>query len=431
MSTNQRGAVIFVFIVAAVVVFCGILPFSLLPNNGAGVAIPVITVPGEPFLKGWPSADFTLTNTWAAIFVADLVVVLLVLLAWRASKGWKNEVPGRLQAFFELLGDFVYGLTKNFAGTSKLARNWLFPLAASIFFFLLIVNWMKLIPGYESVGAMHCAGHSDVEVGITISSGYPKIDNRLWVNSPLNSGYPADEEDFHHCEEFKEGKLAKPDKEALEAAATHLKEEEEALKAEWEEMAEAERPTADEQSATIDALRLETTESLWEHAAIGLTADELKQGVVPYLFVVTPYLRGGSTDLNLTIGLAVVVFVAIQAFGVAALGPSYFLKFINLPALGNASKNPIGSIDFAVGLFEIISEFGKIISLAFRLFGNLFAGGILLAVISFLVAGLVPMVIYGLELIITTIQAFVFAVLTLVFAGQAMVSHHHEDDGHH
>lgn len=431
MSTNQRGALIFIIIVAAVIVFCGIVPFSLLPSSGQGVAIPVITVPGEPYQKDWPSPDFMLTNTWAAIFVADIVVVLLALLAWRVSKGWRQEVPGRIQSIFELLGDFVYGMTKNFAGTSKLARNWLFPLAASIFFFLLLVNWMKLIPGYESVGVIHCAGHSDPEIGITISSGYPLKDNRLWVNTPLNSGFAADEEDYHACEEYKEGHVEVPDQEALAAAAATLREEEAALRAVWESLPEAERPTADEQQASIDALRMEATESVWHHPSVPLSADELENGVRPYLFVVTPYLRGGSTDLNLTIGLAVIVFFAIQIFGVVALGPSYFLKFINLPALGNASKNPVGSIDFVVGLFEIISEFGKIISLAFRLFGNLFAGGILLAVISFLVATVVPMVIYGLELIITTVQAFVFAVLTLVFAGQAMVSHHHSEDEHH
>lgn len=431
MTTNQRGAVIFGIIVIAAIVFCGIVPFSLLPNSGSAVAIPVITVPGEPYQKGWPSDEFYLTNTWAAILLADALILLLVFFAWRSSKGWTNRVPGRFQSVVELLGEFIYGLTRNFAGTGSLARNWLFPLAASIFLFLLVVNWMKLIPGVESVGVLHCAGHADPEIGISITSGYPKLGSRLWVSSPLNSGYAADEDAYHACEEYKEGHVSAPDQAALNAAAAHLAEEEGALRDRWAAMPAAERPTDQEQSAAIAALRLEATEALWHHATIGLSPDELRRGVEPYLFVVTPYLRGGSTDLNLTIGLAVVVFFAIQIFGVAALGPSYFLKFINLPALANAGKNPIGSIDFAVGLFEIISEFGKIISLAFRLFGNLFAGGILLAVISFLVATLVPMVIYGLELIITTIQAFVFAVLTLVFVGQAMVSHHHEDEHEH
>ncbi len=124
--------------------------------------------------------------------------------------------------------------------------------------------------------------------------------------------------------------------------------------------------------------------------------------------------------------LALISVFAIQIFGVKAQGPNYFQKFVNLRALGNAGKKPLGVIDFGVGLIEIISEIGKIISLAFRLFGNMFAGGILLIVMSFLVAAILPMVFYGLEIIITTIQALVFAVLTLVFVSQAMEGHHEE-----
>jgi F-type H+-transporting ATPase subunit a len=89
----------------------------------------------------------------------------------------------------------------------------------------------------------------------------------------------------------------------------------------------------------------------------------------------------------------------------------------------------MGAIDFLVGLIEIISELGKIVSLAFRLFGNLFAGGVALMAISFLVALLVPGVIYGLELIIGAVQALVFSVLTLVFSVQAMEAHHGDEHG--
>lgn len=151
---------------------------------------------------------------------------------------------------------------------------------------------------------------------------------------------------------------------------------------------------------------------------------------MPYLQVITPYVRGAATDLNLTIGLAILAVIAVQVFGVAAQGPNYFQKFLNLNALGKLGKKPMGFIDFIVGLLEIISELGKIISLAFRLFGSMFAGGILLAAISFLVALMAPVLIYGLEIVITTIQAFVFAVLTIVFSAQAMEGHHGDDDHH-
>jgi F-type H+-transporting ATPase subunit a len=88
-------------------------------------------------------------------------------------------------------------------------------------------------------------------------------------------------------------------------------------------------------------------------------------------------------------------------------------------------------IDFVVGLFEIVSELGKVISLAFRLFGALFAGSVLYAVILFLVGTTIPALILGLEIIVGGAQAAVFAILTLIFSAQAMISHHHDDDHDH
>jgi len=152
------------------------------------------------------------------------------------------------------------------------------------------------------------------------------------------------------------------------------------------------------------------------------------------IYTVAPFIRGVSTDLSFTIGLALLAFVAIQAFGISELGLGYFIKFINVHAIGNISKNPIGGVDFIVGLFEIISEVGKIISLSFRLFGALFAGTVLYAVIMFLVGTTVPVIILALEIIVGFAQAGVFAILTMLFCAQAMISHVHDDehgDGHH
>jgi F-type H+-transporting ATPase subunit a len=149
------------------------------------------------------------------------------------------------------------------------------------------------------------------------------------------------------------------------------------------------------------------------------------------LFTVAPFIRGVATDLSFTVGLALLAFVAIQAFGVSELGINYFQKFINVHALGNIAKRPLGAIDFVVGLFEIISEFGKIISLSFRLFGALFAGSVLFVVIMFLVGTTVPVIIMALELIVGLAQAGVFAILTMLFCAQAMVAHVHDDDHEH
>ena len=104
-----------------------------------------------------------------------------------------------------------------------------------------------------------------------------------------------------------------------------------------------------------------------------------------------------------------------------------------MPALGNAGKNPMGIMDFGVGILEIISELSKIISFSFRLLANIFAGQILLFVIPFLVATMLPGAIYGLELFVGVIQAFVFFMLTLVFSKLAMEGHgddHEEEHAH-
>jgi F-type H+-transporting ATPase subunit a len=433
MSTTTRNGLIALGILIAAIAACSWLTFSALPSAKISVGLPVITVPGEAYGGALPSDEAYgvgnfiggWTNTFIAMLLADLAVLLFAFLAWRASKGWTQEVPGRFQAWAEMVGEFMYNQTKGFAGVKPLARNWLFPLAASIFVFLLAANWMKLLPGVETVGVLHCAhegfsGYPAVQVG---SGAY-----QLYVDSALNAGTRGNHDDFEHCEHFKEDPALKPSKEALASAAALLSEEEAVL---VEELNADAALTAAERDARIQALRLEVTESLYPEPTFALTSDQLKAGVLPYVLVVTPFVRGAATDLNLTIGLALITFFGIQVFGVAAQGPAYFQKFININALGSLDKKPLGAIDFLVGLFEIVSEIGKIISLAFRLFGNMFAGGILLAVMSFLVAALLPVVFYGLEVIVTTIQAFVFAILTIVFSAQAMEGHHGDDEHEH
>ncbi|MBK8022124.1 MAG: F0F1 ATP synthase subunit A [Chloroflexi bacterium] len=423
MNATSRGFIVFLILIG-VLVACALITFVVLPGAGVGVAIPVIMVPGEPYDPTLPVESFRWTNTLTATVLASIATIVFALLAWRTSKGWTKQIPGRFQAWVELLGGFLYGQAKQMAG--KNART-LFPLVASIFVFLLAVNWMKLMPGVESVGVLHCAeegfnGYPMVQVG---SGAY-----QLYVDAPLNGGDGATHEDYENCHHYKDDPSLKPSKESIDSVAATLESEESHLVAELTAAGAAQ----EEIDAEVATLRLEMTEQLYPHAAFGLPAEDLKAGAVPYKFVVTPYVRGASTDLNLTIGLALISVVAIQVFGVIGQGPNYFQKYINLRALGNIQKKPLGAIDFIVGLIEIISEIGKIISLAFRLFGNMFAGGILLIVMAFLVALIVPALFIGLELIVTTIQAYVFAVLTLVFSAQAMEGHgegDHEHAEHH
>jgi len=130
--------------------------------------------------------------------------------------------------------------------------------------------------------------------------------------------------------------------------------------------------------------------------------------------VFVPLFRASTADLNTTIALALISVGMTQYYGVAYLGLSYFTKFLNF------KQGPIFTF---VGLLEIISELAKIISFAFRLFGNIFAGEVLLAVIAYLLPLIAPVPFLGLEIFVGFIQALVFAMLTLVFINMATVGH--------
>ena len=151
-----------------------------------------------------------------------------------------------------------------------------------------------------------------------------------------------------------------------------------------------------------------------------------EEGHGQYLLI--PFVRVVSTDLNFTVALALVVVVMIQVFGVRAQGAAYFSKFWNT---GTIFTKPIfGVIDFGVGLLEIVSEFSKVLSFAFRLFGNIFAGSVLLFVIGSLVPVFAQSMFYLLEFFVGAIQAFVFGLLAMTFMAQATQGHggeHHEE----
>jgi F-type H+-transporting ATPase subunit a len=179
------------------------------------------------------------------------------------------------------------------------------------------------------------------------------------------------------------------------------------------------------------------TIGLLHHYADGHPVRELGLGLTTVLpgtapegegFIVTPFLRALSTDLNFTAALALIAVLWTQVIGVQTQGLRYFTKFFNYTTL---FKKPFfGFMDFAVGLLETISEFSKILSFAFRLFGNMFAGMVLLAVVGTLMPVFVPSLVMMFEFFIGLIQAFVFGMLTLVFMSQATQGHgteeHHE-----
>jgi F-type H+-transporting ATPase subunit a len=136
-----------------------------------------------------------------------------------------------------------------------------------------------------------------------------------------------------------------------------------------------------------------------------------------------PLFRAPSADLNVTLALALATMVMVQIHGIRALGGSYFHKFWNTSGHGFMK-----GINIFVSVLEIISEFSRIIAFTFRLFGNIFAGEVVLATMAFLVAFLVPLPFYLLEILVGAVQALVFMMLALVFFTMATISH---GDEHH
>lgn len=132
--------------------------------------------------------------------------------------------------------------------------------------------------------------------------------------------------------------------------------------------------------------------------------------------IIVPFFRSANSDLNMTLALAMISVVATQIFGVSLLGFfKYFSKFISLK----------GPIQFFAGILEIFAEMAKIVSFSFRLFGNIFAGEVLLMVIFFLVPLIAPLPFLFLEIFVGFIQALVFSMLTLVFLTVATTGHEH------
>ena len=150
--------------------------------------------------------------------------------------------------------------------------------------------------------------------------------------------------------------------------------------------------------------------------------------------------RGANTDINLTLALALISFVFIEYCGIRSLGVfRYMSKFINtgrfFRSIGQVLKGKVrvglsgmfsGIIDIFVGGLEGLSEFIRIISFTFRLFGNMTAGEILLLLIMFLIPWIAVLPFYGLELLVGFVQALIFGGLTLVFATVAATHHEAE-----
>ncbi len=139
-------------------------------------------------------------------------------------------------------------------------------------------------------------------------------------------------------------------------------------------------------------------------------------------------LRAPTSDVNITIGLALVSFAYFEFQGFKRLGVGGYLgKFFPLYEFRKGIG--AGGIALFVGLVELMLEFVKPVTLSMRLFGNIYGGEVALGVITALTIAFVPVGLLGLEVMLNAIQALIFSVLTLIFITLAIESHQHEE-GH-
>lgn len=305
-------------------------------------------------------ASIEVTNT---MITAWIVVVFLIIFSWLATRNMKEEPTG-LQNLVEAGLEAFLSLVERVAG-EKNGRQF-FPVVATILIYVLISNWFGLLPTFGTVGRFFEEEHGVV---YTRTAG-------VYVVQPK-------------AEEIESGdSFVKFDGTVVTAHE------------EGDEAASAEDAHAEEDSG--DLLHLEENE---------------KVGIIH------PFFRGVNTDLNATLALAITAVVFVQVWGFRSLGlRGYGSKFINVGKLRRGQWF-MGFIDLIVGLLEIISEFARMISFTFRLFGNIFAGEVLVFIITFLMPFLLILPFYGLELFVGFIQAFVFAMLTLVFGVMAVAGH--------
>lgn len=150
-----------------------------------------------------------------------------------------------------------------------------------------------------------------------------------------------------------------------------------------------------------------------------------------------PLFRPATSDLNMTLAIAMFSIFYTHATGVFTLGPiKHVSKFVNVIGLVKAIKRGpmailVGAIEFFVGLLEIVGEFAKTLSLALRLFGNIFAGEVLIGVIMGIFAYALPIPFIFLEVLVGIIQATVFALLVLAFLVVASEAHGEEEHEAH
>jgi F-type H+-transporting ATPase subunit a len=361
---------------------------------------PIIEIKAETLANIGP---FPLVNTYVSSLAA---VVVLVVFAYFATRKI-GLVPGRLQNLVEAVMEAIYNICVQAAGEKNGRR--FFPLVLTIFTFIWIANWMALLPFFNSIGSVEKVTAEEFHTQAVIfskSAGMNLIDpNRKTLEfdkAAINSA----------CSAFQTapaGASAAEYERKHESCITGQRGLAIASKLDQKEGTDSGVGTCD--GTAGDAEYDECLVKASERAIEELGAKNKTLGVL------MPYFRSMNTDINSPLSIAIMSAIFVESWGIASLGLfRYVSKFFTL-------RSPIA---FFVGILEFVAEVARLISFTFRLFGNMMAGEIVLLVMTFLVPFLVALPFYGLEMFVGVIQAFIFAVLTLVFGVLAVSSH----DGH-
>jgi len=374
--------------------------------------IPVIQLPGEKYPGG---GSLPMTNSlMGSIVVWILLVILAIYVNRKMPKSGDEVPPGGFYNMFELIFEGAYNFIHNIVGEKYI--RYIFSFFMTILLVVLLSNWLELIPGVDSIGFLeqHTTVNTDTgaveyEGGyetMSIGGGAFALNPKCpWVSPEEAATLTAEEQDGRASAGCQTGTGTPV------AGEVHV-----------DAQAAAAAETA---PAGAEGAIQQSTQPGTEVIAPDAGHAEAGSPTVPW--VVLPFLRAPSTDLNMTASLALIAVIMTQVLGFRALGIGYLTKFFNFKTL---LTSPLGGIDVAVGLLELIGEFAKILSFSFRLLGNIFAGSILLFVMSFLVPFL-PWPFFILEFFVGIIQALVFGLLTAIFMSQATAGHggeHHDEE---
>jgi F-type H+-transporting ATPase subunit a len=331
-------------------------------RKGRIVLVVLAILVGLVFLRG-PTPHITLkpetlysigiVNITNTMITSWIVVILIVAGVFLMTRRWEL-VPRGAQNVLEAVLEAFYNVVTGIAGEKNGRR--FFPVVATIFFFILISNWLSLTPVFNVIG-----------LGQEEESGFVMKQVDL---GPIPLTYTS---------------LSRP--------------------GHWK-------------GDTIDEEDPQAAQKAEEEKEKGNFVGELK-----------PFLRSVNTDLNTPLALAIMSAVFVEFWGISALGfRTYGSKFVNLGGvfrgLRRLSFGEIlqGGIDVFVGILEFISETVRLVSFTFRLFGNMFAGEVVILMFTFLFPLILTLPFYALEIVVGIMQAFIFATLTLVF-GMMAVSH--------